>query len=243
MDFEERNKAYSDLCRRFGTPVEIRTFEDGDAPTFTIERKGQVSLVAINTEKVQDGEYDGYAAYAVRQILLPRLVLKTRRLTIRRFQLQDAEACFEILSDQKGSYMDCCKPFLEMNEAYMELMKLFSQREGQYVMALNESGKVVGMLHVFDDASRAVETKEIGYSVSPAYQRQGYAFEALTALLHLLQYELHVELVVAGVLAENTASIKLLEKLGFSREGLRRKCIWHEGLNRPVDLMYYYRDR
>lgn len=130
-NFEETNKAYSDFCRRFGIHDEICTPEDEDASPFTIDRKGEVSCIAINTEKAPDGEHDAYAAYALRQILLPRLVLETRRLTIWRFQIEDAEACFEILSDQRGSHMDCCNPFPEMNEAYMERMELFSQCEGQ----------------------------------------------------------------------------------------------------------------
>ena len=50
-------------------------------------------------------------------------------------------------------------------------------------------------------------------------------------------------MVVAGVLPENIPSIKLLEKLGFCKEGIRHKALWHEGLDKPVDLVYYYLDR
>lgn len=62
-------------------------------------------------------------------------------------------------------------------------------------------------------------------------------------MLGFLQTELMFDLVVAGVLPENVKSIGLLEKLGFQKEGMRRKAIWHEGIGKPVDLVYYYRDR
>ena len=52
-----------------------------------------------------------------------------------------------------------------------------------------------------------------------------------------------LDMVTAGILPENTASHGLLEKLGFRSEGIRHKAVWHEGLDKPVDLQYYYRDR
>ena len=73
--------------------------------------------------------------------------------------------------------------------------------------------------------------------------KKGYAYEALSALINLLQNELKLDLIVAGVLEDNMKSMKLLDKLGFHKEGLRRKAIWHEGLDKPMDLVYYYRDR
>ena len=52
-----------------------------------------------------------------------------------------------------------------------------------------------------------------------------------------------LDMVSAGVFRENTASHGILVKLGFRSEGIRHKAVWHEGLNKPVDLQYYYRDR
>lgn len=182
-------------------------------------------------------------AYVVSKILLPSLVLTTERLEIRRFSMTDAAECFSFMSDEQGMQLDGCKPFSAMDDAYWERMKLFQQREGQYVIVLKKTNEVIGTLHVFNDDSRAVETKEIGYAISPAHQRQGYAYEAISAFLLLLQRELLLDLVVAGVLPENIPSIRLLEKLGFKKEGIHHKALWHEGLDKPVDLVYYYIDR
>ena len=165
------------------------------------------------------------------------------RIILRRYQSEDAADCFDFMSNAEDCYMDCCKPFTEMNEEYAQRMELFRERETQYMIVLKEENKVIGTVNVFPDDSRAVDTREIGYSISSAYQRKGYAFEALSALIDLLQNELKFDLLVAGVLEENIASIRLLKKLGFDKEGMRRKAVWHEGLDKPVDLIYYYRDR
>jgi len=111
------------------------------------------------------------------------------------------------------------------------------------LLAALQKGKITIDGVLFSDDSRAVSSKEIGYAISPKHQRNGFAFEAISAMVNLLQKDLLVDMVVAGVLPENIPSIKLLEKLGFSREGIRHKALWHESLDKPVDLQYYYLDR
>lgn len=173
----------------------------------------------------------------------PRLRLETDRLLLRRFQPQDADACFALLSHAEDAHMDCARAFDAMDAEFHARLDLLAQRETQYMVVLKDSGEVVGTVQLFGDDSRAVSAMEIGYAVTHCHQRKGYAFEALSALLALLQDDLYLDMVTAGILPENTASEKLLLKLGFQREGLRHKAAWHEGLGHPVDLIYFYRDR
>ena len=55
----------------------------------------------------------------------------------------------------------------------------------------------------------------LGYSIAPKFSRQGYAFEAIQAIITYLKTN-NCQTIKAGVLPENKASIKLLKKLGFS---------------------------
>lgn len=242
MDFKTINEYYIELCRCHGANLRIETISDPAAPRWELT-EGEEHSLRMNTLLIPQERYQRITAYHVMQFLLPRLMLETSRLLLRRFQMEDAQDCFAFLSDQQGTYLDCCQPFTAMDEAYRDRIALFVEREGQYAIVLKDSGKVIGTVNVFEDNSRAVDAMEIGYAISPDYQRRGYAFEALTALLNLLQEELMLEMVTAGVLPENEASIRLLRKLGFQPEGLRHNAVWHEGLDRPVDLQYYFRDR
>lgn len=231
------------LCGSFSAPVRISVITDNDAPKLQTREENGIYVMTLNTAKIPASEQEAYAGYHVREYLLPKLRLETERLILRRYQPRDAEQCFAFLSNGQDAYMDCCKAFTAMDEAYYERVALFGQRETQYMITLKDSGEVIGTVNVFADDSRAVDAMEIGYSIAHAHQRKGYAFEALSALLDLLQKELCLEMVTAGILTENIASEKLLSKLGFCREGLRHKAVWHEGLEKPVDLIYYYRDR
>ena len=60
---------------------------------------------------------------------------------------------------------------------------------------------------------------EIGYTFGPEHQGQGFAFEAVKAILGYLFGQLEKHRVTASVDPENVRSIRLLEKLGFRREG------------------------
>lgn len=64
----------------------------------------------------------------------------------------------------------------------------------------------------------------VGYKLDMAYQKQGYMLEAMMYCLQKIifkEYGLHR--VEAMVLPENTASIHLLERLGFEKEGVSRE--------------------
>jgi ribosomal-protein-alanine N-acetyltransferase len=63
-------------------------------------------------------------------------------------------------------------------------------------------------------------TVEIGYSILPQYRRQGYALEAVKALLEWATVQPEVRQVVAECENDNIASIGVLEKAGLVRTGI-----------------------
>lgn len=62
------------------------------------------------------------------------------------------------------------------------------------------------------------DTFWIGYTVSPSFKRQGYASEIIQAMIGWIQQQGEFK-IMAGAAPENIASIRLLEKLGFSLVG------------------------
>jgi len=66
---------------------------------------------------------------------------------------------------------------------------------------------------------------EIYYKLDPAYWGKGYATELAKRLVVLGFDTLGLHKVEAGVATENTKSVKVLEKIGMTREGLRRKIL------------------
>lgn len=87
------------------------------------------------------------------------------------------------------------------------------------------------------------QTVEVGYIFSPAYGRQGYATEAVRALLEVAFVELDARRVVARVDARNTASRNLLERLGMRQEAHLIENEWMKGeLTTEVDYAVLARE-
>lgn len=70
---------------------------------------------------------------------------------------------------------------------------------------------------------------EIGYIISRAEQGNGYATEAASILVDYLFLSRNIERIQATTVVDNIASQKVLEKLGFKREGELRKAGWIRG--------------
>lgn len=80
-------------------------------------------------------------------------------------------------------------------------------------------------LRLYDNLMQA----DLGFTLSAAHQGKGYASEAVRGLLEHLFVERELHRVSAEADARNTASVRLLERVGFRREGLRRSNTWFKG--------------
>jgi len=61
----------------------------------------------------------------------------------------------------------------------------------------------------------------LGYQVVPAHRRRGLTAEGCTALIDWAFYDSRTQRVVADCAADNAASVRTLEKLGFKLAGAR----------------------
>ncbi len=80
-------------------------------------------------------------------------------------------------------------------------------------------------LHHFDDARRSIE---VGYWLYPHARGRGLASRAVQALVEWA-FANGVRRVEAVVRLENEASNRLLERLGFRREGVKRRLLRYRG--------------
>ena len=85
--------------------------------------------ILLNDERIPEPELESCIAWAVRQVLLPKIEIETNRLLLRPFHMSDSEDCFGFLSDREDCYNGSgTEPFEEMDEEYFQLMERFSQR-------------------------------------------------------------------------------------------------------------------
>ncbi|WP_261664831.1 GNAT family N-acetyltransferase [Deinococcus sp. Marseille-Q6407] len=90
---------------------------------------------------------------------------------------------------------------------------------GSFALIERDSGRAIGLLGT-KHAPRQGRV-EIGYGLTPGARGRGYATEAVGALLDELRRWPDVQTVLAETLPHNHASIRVLEKNGFSLTGRR----------------------
>lgn len=236
------DKKYVDLVKTYGIDLEIVHSEDLECAFDILEEDSKVEI-QMNLSKIPKGEYESYLSYNVRKIVLPVLHLETERLRIRRFEKEDVDAVFEFLSDRESCYLDGgYEPFAEKNDDYYELMSSFVEEKTRYAIVHKDTDEFIGMIHLMEKNDRAVEVMEIGYTMNPSKRRNGYSTEAVQMMLHYLLQELHLDMVIAGALEQNSPSLKMIEKLGFIFEGRKHKALYHPVYG-PSDLLYFYMER
>ena len=152
-----------------------------------------------------------------RKIITPRLIVRT-------FQPEDTENLYEYLSKDEIYRFEPGEP-VDRQQA-QELANEMSTSPDFWAVELQAEQKVIGQIYFKHIDPPHLMTWELGYIMSPRYQRQGYTTEAVTALLRNGFTKAGIHRVIAHCNPENTASWKLLEKIGFRREGLLKKEVF-----------------
>ncbi len=98
----------------------------------------------------------------------------------------------------------------------------------QFAMRLAESGPLIGDLgtHFMAEDPRQVE---IGFTVAPAHQGQGYATEAVSGIISFLLGPIRKHRVFASVDPRNAPCITVLERVGMRQEAHLRESLWFKG--------------
>ncbi len=162
------------------------------------------------------------------------MLLETDRLLLRSFHDADLESFVDYRSDpQVARYQGWDAPYsVARAMEFVEEMK--HKRPGaqgewyQIALELKAGGQMIGdcAFHVLAEDARQAE---IAFTLSRAHQGHGYATEAVTRLLDYLFQDLDLHRVRAICDAENSASAKLLERIGMRREGSFVENIWFKG--------------
>ena len=151
-------------------------------------------------------------------------MIRTKRLMIRPFTASDAADLYEYLSNPAIYEYEPGEP-ISIDHA-MHLSQERAATTDFWAMELADSGKMIGHIYFKQIEPHELRTWELGYIVNPAYQGEGYATEAIAALLRKEFKEKQIHRVFANCNPENLASWKLLERVGLRREALLRRNIF-----------------
>ena len=143
----------------------------------------------------------------------------TDRLIITKFTMDMAEAVHLNSLDEDNRRFVPDEVFETVEEAADTvgfLMGVYENGDGPLVYpVLLKDGTYIGYVQAvpFDDG-----TWEAGYHIGENYTKNGYATEAVTAFLPAIMPKLGLERIKGICLADNKASVKVMERCGFVKE-------------------------
>jgi RimJ/RimL family protein N-acetyltransferase len=158
----------------------------------------------------------------VRTLIVP---IRTARLNLREFVIADFQAVHAYSSDPRVTRYLFFGPRDEDGTAeYLEGL-LASQRErprSRFELAVEETatGSVIGACDLSFIERNVVD---LGYMLGSDSWGKGYATEIALALIDAAFFDLRAERVISTVDINNSASIRVLEKIGMRWEAVYRK--------------------
>lgn len=168
---------------------------------------------------------------------MPPPFLETPRLLLRAHEPGDAPALAALCNDIDVVRWTSSHPFpYELKHA----QEWIANREPDYQAQkasvhgafLKDTGELIGGVG-FHNRTPDHQRAELGYLVGKKFWRQGYATELARRLVQHGFEDLKFSRIHAGVFSGNTASERVLKKIGFQREGVQRRHInrfgtWHD---------------
>jgi RimJ/RimL family protein N-acetyltransferase len=160
------------------------------------------------------------------------MLLPTERLVVRRFRAADAPVLAEYRSmPEVARYQSWDAPFTlaRAEDLVVYAAGADPDKPGwfQWAVELAAERTLIGDVGV--GLHENLMQADIGFTFAPRWQGRGYATEAVRAVLGRLFEIQGVRRVSADCDARNVRSAALLERVGFTREGLQRSRTWIKG--------------
>jgi ribosomal-protein-alanine N-acetyltransferase len=160
-------------------------------------------------------------------------ILETERLCFRQHQESDREAYCEMESDPEYRWPQVVHPRDELERSFSQTLvpvKPF----GLLATVFKPEGRYIGRCGLYPLRNEANEIApgeaNIAFYLARPYWGHGLATEAGRAFIEYGFGQLGLSRIEAGMNAKNLASIRVIEKLGFSwvRSGEGGGSSWHE---------------
>jgi len=158
-------------------------------------------------------------------------VIKTDRLILREILDSDKNEIFEIYSDHNVMKYFGSIPFSAINEAVDRISLTgngFKNKEGiRWGITVYPENKLAGSAGIWRIDKKNFRG-EIGYELSKNHWRKGIMKEALIEIINFAFVKMNLHTLEANTDPLNNASNKLLESLGFVKEGQTTESFFFE---------------
>ena len=155
--------------------------------------------------------------------------IETERLILRRMELSDAQMAFDHwLSDERVSDNRVSAAHKTVSETIERITKIVEDYTKEdfcwWGIDQKANGKLIGEIDLYD-FDNATGNCEVSYSIGYEWWNNGYATEALMAVMEYGFRHMQIHKIAAAHNTDNMASGKVMLKAGMVREGVIRHMV------------------
>lgn len=162
------------------------------------------------------------------------VTLKEGSITLDKITLDDANDYFLIASNPNitTSFMlDEVENITEAKSTIEDIISNYSDSEFYY-FAIRLNGKLIGVMKSYES-----DYLELGYAINEDYWNKGYATIALKLVTDYFLSIDRIKKIILGAFSDNYASIRVMEKCGYSFLGIKKDEFYYKGKSR--DIVYF----
>ena len=166
------------------------------------------------------------------QFFKPFPTIETDRLILRKIKKSDAKDLYEYCSSEVSARYSLWEPHedLGVTRQYISWL-LRSEKRGEYFtwgIELKSSGKLIGTVSL-PSIDKDYKVAEIGYGIIDSYWGNGYASEAIKAIMEYGFCTVGFICINAKIMKENSASVRVASAVGMQCDGLLRNGVYCKG--------------
>jgi len=155
------------------------------------------------------------------------------KIFIRFFEDTDAEALLDLHLGNGELFQKYSPTFaddfytLESKRNFISNSIKQSEEDNSYSFAIciKDNGKLIGNVDLFQIIRGPIQGCLIGYTLDKQYSGNGYVTEAVSLAVEFGFNTIKLHRIEAGVMPGHIASMRVLEKVGFHKEGISEKSV------------------
>ena len=153
------------------------------------------------------------------------LRVKGEKVFLRYVTLDDFDEMMQIFRESLKFYKNLVTPPLDLESFRIYVERNLDEANECFVICRNEDEKIVGAINLSQIFRKGFQNAYLGYSLGIKYTGKGYMTEAINLILKYSFNTLKLHRIEANIQPHNTASIEVVKRCGFSKEGFSPKYL------------------
>ncbi|OEH94165.1 GNAT family N-acetyltransferase [Bacillus solimangrovi] len=159
-------------------------------------------------------------------------MLRGENIYLRPFKLADAAERLQLQERNRAFFeqfsFERSTDFYTLNKQEELIInnEKYAEQDVSYQFGIfKHSDQLIGTIDLFQIQRGSLQSAFIGYFLDKAQNGKGYTTEAAQLVVNYAFEELHLHRIEAGVMPHNIGSIRVLEKVGFHKEGIAKQSV------------------